>query len=143
MTRDSVRIVARAVLVLSVLVALLGACQPRGEPASTPPASSPPADMPPSGANHVLVTLREYEIEMPASMPAGITAFEVANDGRMAHSFRIQGVGTDVSLAGDLQPGDTAVLEVVLEAGSYIVTCPIANHAELGMRLEVEVQPRR
>jgi hypothetical protein len=143
MTGDAERMATRVALVLTLLVALLGACQPGGEPASTPPAGGPPAEMPRSGANQVVVTLREYEVDMPASIPAGITAFEVANAGSVPHSFRLQGEGTDVSLASDLEPGETAVLEVALEPGSYVVTCPIANHAELGMRVELTVEPRR
>lgn len=137
-------IAVRLLVVLAVLAALLGACQPQdnvgpsGEPTSTPP-GGPPAGMPRSGANVVPVTLTEYEIDMDASISGGATAFEVTNEGATFHNFRVQGEATDVSLPSDLAPGETVVLEVVLEPGDYVVTCPIANHADLGMRRDLTV----
>lgn len=98
--------------------------------------------MPRTGAVQVLVTLTEYEIDIADTVLAGQIAFEVTNAGSILHNFRVQGEGTDVSFPNDLQPGETAVLEVALEPGAYVVTCPIANHAALGMRKEVTVEPR-
>lgn len=133
-------------LVVLALPALLAACAPQGEAeptidATTPPPEGPPAGMPGTGVTTVMVSMVEYEIliAMEESIPAGPTAFEVTNDGTMAHNFRVQGEGTDVSLASDLQPGETAVLEIALEPGVYEVTCPILNHAQLGMRTEITV----
>ena len=148
MTRQTGTIATRLLMALAILAALLGACQPQGgaapegELTSTPPPGSPPAEMPRAGANQVIVTLTEYDIGIPESIPAGVAAFEATNEGSIPHNLRVQGEGTDVSFPNDLQPGETAVLEVALEPGDYVVTCPIANHAQLGMRVEITVVPR-
>jgi glucose/arabinose dehydrogenase len=91
------------------------------------------------GANLVDVELDEWVIVMPETIPAGETVFVISNAGVFVHNFRIQGEGIDETLPDDLQPGDSARLEVSLEPGTYRVTCPVLNHAALGMRLELEV----
>ncbi len=150
MARRTNRAIVRLLLALIVLLGLVVACQPAGdaEPVGdlteTPPPGGPPASMPRAGATLVNVSLVDYEIQFQEGEPilAGPIAFQVTNDGNTTHSFRIQGEGTDVSLPNDLQPGETAVLEVPLEAGTYVVTCPISNHADLGMRMEIAVESR-
>jgi len=120
------RYVFRPVVVLAVLAALVVGIL------ATPAAAT-------LGANFVDVELDEWVILMPETIPAGETVFMISNVGVDVHNVRIQGQGIDVSLPTDLQPGASARLEVALEQGTYQVTCPVLNHAALGMRLELTV----
>jgi uncharacterized cupredoxin-like copper-binding protein len=87
----------------------------------------------------VAVSLMEFMISMPATLPAGPVTFEVTNDGTITHSFEIESADLEEELETPLEPGDTGTLTVDLAPGTYEVYCPIGNHAEQGMRLEVTV----
>ena len=92
--------------------------------------------------NTIEVGLAEYEIDMPASVPAGMTTFSITNKGSMEHSIEIEGQGMEQELATALQPGGSATLDVTLQPGSYRVYCPVANHAsEHGMERQLQVTP--
>ena len=85
----------------------------------------------------VEVWLVDGAIEMMSEVPAGLVTFEVINDGTTEHDLAIEGVfdGTN----GPLAPGETATVTVDLEPGSYRVYCPVEDHAEQGMELELTV----
>ncbi|MEZ4733947.1 MAG: cupredoxin domain-containing protein [Caldilineaceae bacterium] len=87
----------------------------------------------------VLVSLVEWDIEMPGSIPAGPTVFEVINNGTMAHNFAIEGQGIEEVFADNLEPGESRIMRLTLEPGEYEVYCPIGNHAARGMRLTLHV----
>jgi plastocyanin len=87
----------------------------------------------------VQVRLTEFEIEMPAEIPAGETTFEIENVGSVGHSFTISGGDVEAALDAPLGPGQTATLTVDLPAGEYEIVCPVANHAELGMTAQLVV----
>jgi hypothetical protein len=89
--------------------------------------------------NTVAVTLTEFNIDMSASIPAGPTVFEVTNQGTTEHNFEIEGQGVEEELAANLQPGETGMLEVDLEPGTYEVYCPVDNHEGEGMALQLTV----
>ena len=90
-------------------------------------------------ANRVEVGLIEYEINMPASIPAGPTTFEVTNNGTAPHNFEIEGQGIERVFEVNLQPGETQTMEVDLVVGSYTVYCPVGNHRQMGMELQLNV----
>ena len=87
----------------------------------------------------VAVSLSEFVIDMPSELPAGPTTFEVTNDGTFPHSFEIEGQGIEEELEANLEPGQSGTLEVDLEPGTYEVYCPVGNHADQGMTLELTV----
>jgi uncharacterized cupredoxin-like copper-binding protein len=87
----------------------------------------------------VAVTLTEFTIDMPTELPAGPTTFTVTNDGEFPHSIEIEGEGVEAALEANLEPGDSGTLEVDLAPGTYEVYCPVGNHAEQGMTLELTV----
>lgn len=87
----------------------------------------------------VEVTLTEFEIEAPRSLPAGPATFRVTNEGSMAHSLLIRGQGLRAQLDNDLEPGQTRTLRVELEPGTYEVLCPLEDHADRGMRFDLRV----
>ena len=88
----------------------------------------------------VLVTLSEYSIEMPATLPAGLTKFEIRNAGQLPHNFEIEGQGIEKELDEDLAPGASGVLEVDLQPGTNRVYCPVGTHdEEHGMTTQLTV----
>jgi len=106
-------------------------------PAEVAPESSPTAAAQPG--DQVEVSLTEYTIDMPTSLPTGTTGFMVTNNGTVAHNFVIEGQGIEEEFEQNLQPGATATMQVDLQPGSYTVYCPVANHREQGMELELTV----
>jgi plastocyanin len=90
-------------------------------------------------ADTVEVRLSEFTIQMPQSLQAGRTVFRIVNDGTAQHGFEIEGPDVSDSLGSSVQPGEEATLSVDLEPGSYEVWCPVADHAEQGMRTTLQV----
>ena len=90
----------------------------------------------------VEVTLTEYAIEMPESLPAGPTTFVIRNEGQKTHSFVLQSDETEEKLSSSLRPHATANLEVDLKPGTYKVYCPIGNHEAKGMARTVVVKEK-
>lgn len=147
-TRGSVRALANAAMVFLMVVAV-AACTDRPETedlgsdtlgvASADTAGA--MDQPPYGeADTVEVTLTEYDIEMPTSLPAGSTTFKVTNEGTMEHNFEVEGPEMEESLSSNLAPGASEVLEVDLAPGSYTVYCPVADHRSQGMEFQLTVE---
>lgn len=89
--------------------------------------------------NVIEVTLGDFNISMPSSLPAGTVAFEVTNDGNVEHNFKIEGQGIEESLETNLQPGESGMLEVNLDPGTYQVYSPANDDVNQGMTLEVTV----
>jgi len=87
----------------------------------------------------VPVSLAEFAISMPSTLPAGRVTFAITNDGTITHSFEIEGNGIEKQLKNPLEPGKTDMLSVNLEPGTYTVYCPIDDHRAQGMELEVTV----
>jgi len=89
--------------------------------------------------DEVPVSLMEFAIDMPTTLPAGPVTFAIANDGTITHSFEIEGGDLEEELETPLEPGQTGMLTVDLAPGTYEVYCPIGNHADNGMRIEITV----
>jgi sporulation protein YlmC with PRC-barrel domain len=87
----------------------------------------------------VAVALREYTIDMPASLPAGATRFVVTNTGARPHNLVIAGQGLEQEFARNLEPGETRTMDITLGPGSYSVYCPSDNPSALGMWLTLTV----
>ena len=94
---------------------------------------------PPAEGAAVEVVLTEFAIDMPSSVPAGTVSFDIANSGEMAHNFEIEGQGVEESLDEDIGPNQAETLTVELEAGTYVVYCPIGDHRGQGMEVELQV----
>jgi plastocyanin len=85
------------------------------------------------------VKLTEFTIEMPRTITPGQVTFSVTNAGTMEHNFEIEGEGLEKSFETKLKPGETRNLQIDLPAGTYEVYCPVDDHQERGMRLEIKV----
>jgi uncharacterized cupredoxin-like copper-binding protein len=91
-------------------------------------------------ARRVDVTMSEYKFDMPTELKPGKTAFVVKNSGKRKHNFEIKGAGVDRKFQKNLGPGESRVLHVVLERGTYGVTCPVDFHPQKGMKTTVTVK---
>jgi uncharacterized cupredoxin-like copper-binding protein len=128
------------VTLLSATFLALAACGGGGTP---PPSGSIPVD------------LKEWQVVVAKTVPAGSVTFAIKNSGSSAHELTI--VKTDKAadkLANDgakvtepifaesvvLNPGQTGTLTVQLGAGSYVFICNQPGHYPLGMRTSVTVQ---
>lgn len=89
--------------------------------------------------DEVPVSLMEFAIDMPTTLPAGPVTFAVTNDGTITHSFEVENESLEEELETPLEPGQTGLLTVDLAPGTYEIYCPIGNHADNGMRVEVTV----
>jgi uncharacterized cupredoxin-like copper-binding protein len=92
-----------------------------------------------STAAKIEVKLSEYKIDMPDTVPAGSTTFEVTNTGKEVHNFEIEGNGIEKRV-GKLKPGESKTLLVELKAGKYEVYCPVPGHKSHGMSLDLTVR---
>jgi uncharacterized cupredoxin-like copper-binding protein len=92
-----------------------------------------------AGGETVAVSLTEFMVDMPSELPAGPTTFEITNDGTIEHNFEVEGQGIEEELPENLAPGASGTLKVDLAPGTYEVYCPVGNHADEGMRLELTV----
>lgn len=112
---------------------------PTETPAEVSPTEAP--SEPPSSeeGNTVQVDLTEFTIDIPTTLPAGPTTFEIKNIGSFRHNFEIKGQSIEEVLATDLEAGQSDILELDLQPGTYEIICPVGNHAEQGMELELTV----
>jgi uncharacterized cupredoxin-like copper-binding protein len=87
------------------------------------------------------VSLAEYQIEMPTSLPAGVHVFDVANNGNGEHNFTVEGQGIMTEFVTDLTSGQTQSMQIYLAEGTYTVYCPIGDHRTQGMETSLTVTP--
>jgi plastocyanin len=88
----------------------------------------------------ITITETEYALE-PSSVSvdeAGTYAFEVVNDGQVAHALEVEGEGIEEETE-TLDPGQRTTLTVELEAGTYELYCPVGDHADRGMTGKLEI----
>jgi plastocyanin len=94
-------------------------------------------------APHHTVTITETDFALDPSSVAldqpGTYAFEVVNEGQVAHALEIEGQGIEEETE-TLDPGERATLTVDLSPGTYELYCPIDDHAERGMNGRVDVR---
>jgi len=119
-----------------------GQGQRAGRQAAATPASGAGATPAVAGSANapVAVSEKEFMIDMPTTLPAGTTTFNVTNDGTITHSFEFEGQGIEKRLAQPLQPGQSGTLTVDLKPGTYEAYCPVDGHKGMGMDVHVTVQ---
>ena len=93
------------------------------------------------GVEEVNVGLSEFAIDIPTTLAAGNVSFNLTNNGQAPHSFVIEGQGITKRLAGNLQPGESGSLDLVLKPGTYVVYCPVGEgkHRANGMEVTLTV----
>jgi uncharacterized cupredoxin-like copper-binding protein len=77
---------------------------------------------------------------MPASLPAAESrVFRVTNNGAIEHNFEVEAQDIEEKFDANLSPGETRIMQLDLEPGAYQVYCPVGNHRELGMEIQLTV----
>lgn len=89
----------------------------------------------------VQVNVTDEKLVMPESLPTGATTFQITNAGNHDHSFGITGPAGDKLLDKALKPGETATLDIVLDAGTYRVYCPVDESHGKTLQLALHVTP--
>jgi hypothetical protein len=87
----------------------------------------------------VQVNVTDQQLQMPESLPTGATTFQITNAGNHEHSFGIAGPAGDMKLDKTLKPGETATLDMNLEAGTYRVYCPVDESHGKPLQLALHV----
>jgi uncharacterized cupredoxin-like copper-binding protein len=104
-------------------------------------------DKAPSGAKKAAVvkTIQVKETEFKLQ-PAEITldkpgtyVFKAVNSGDTVHALEVEGEGIEEETE-EIEPGQSAKLEVKLKAGTYELYCPVDGHAEEGMEGRLKVK---
>ena len=128
---------AGARLVTGAVVALLlGACGGTSTN-STPAATSPSVA---AVGTRVGVTEKEFSITLSqASFSPASYTFTIQNKGSFSHNLTIQGPGVDTKTSPTLSPGQSGMLTVALQKGSYELWCSVPGHKDKGMDLTIKV----
>lgn len=93
-----------------------------------------------SSGTQVTASLTEFHIALSQqSFPAGKYTFVVSNDGHATHALAINGPGVSNTQTSSLSPGQKANLTVTLQSGKYDFSCPVGNHKQMGMDMNVSV----
>ena len=159
-----------AVLLPTSLILVAVACSSSGDSASPSVAPTSTSALAAESASptarpaDVPVTVRQWSVDAPTTLPAGATTFAITNTGTKEHEFVVYQTetlaadipiasfegekdrinedtnGTNLGESGDLDPGGTATLTVDLPPGHYVFFCNLPRHYRMGMRLDVTVR---
>jgi plastocyanin len=134
--------IPRLVVILAGTVLAATSCggDDGGSGATTPsPATSVRTGDAASGTV-INVDERDFTIELSTmEFTPGTYTFVTTNSGQTVHALEIEGPGLEEETA-DLAPGESAELSVTLEAGEYELYCPVGNHRDMGMKLDITVE---
>jgi plastocyanin len=88
------------------------------------------------------VTAKEYSFDPPRVevSGAGPLTIRLRNAGSLAHNLKLTRSGEKIGGTPTFPSGETRSGRVNLEQGSYEMICTVGDHAELGMRGELEVK---
>jgi uncharacterized cupredoxin-like copper-binding protein len=123
----------RVVAMAAVFVVLSGCGSDDGDDEAEPSSTAP--------RQTITITATDFALA-PRSVDldeSGTYAFEVVNEGEVAHALEVEGEGIEEETK-TLQPGEQATLTVDLESGSYELYCPVGDHKERGMTGKVDIQ---
>jgi uncharacterized cupredoxin-like copper-binding protein len=68
--------------------------------------------------------------------------FRVTNNGASVHNLEVEGLGIEEAFESSLSPGENQIMRLDLEPGTYQVYCPVSNHREQGMEMQLSVFTR-
>ena len=90
----------------------------------------------PAGASLQTVEIAETEFKLdPGTVSLdepGTYTFRAVNSGQTDHALEIEGEGVEEE-TDTIGPGESAEVEVELQAGEYELYCPVGNHKDRGM----------
>jgi plastocyanin len=123
----------RRPIALVAAAALLGGCGGDGNKSKRTVTAKP--------GQTLRVVADEYSFD-PAKivLASGPLRVELKNEGVLAHNLRVLRDGRDVGGTDTFQGGKTRMGRVPVSPGRYDFVCTVGNHAQLGMRGELEVR---
>jgi uncharacterized cupredoxin-like copper-binding protein len=125
----------RRIVALAAVFAVLSGCgSDDGDDAASEPSSAAPRQTITITETDFALDPKSVDLEEP-----GTYAFEVVNNGQVAHALEVEGEGIEEETK-TLQPGERATLTVALESGSYELYCPVGDHKDRGMVGAVEIK---
>ena len=82
----------------------------------------------------IALTVKDFRYE-PQNITAapGRLKVTLTNEGRLAHSLRVERKNTIVAKISSLLPGDSDSTTFKVRKGRYRFFCALSNHEELGM----------
>ena len=94
------------------------------------------------GGQTVTIKAREYSFDpdLVVVKGAGELTIRLENDGDLAHNIRVRRDGEEIGGTQSFPAGRSESARVRLERGKYELLCTVGDHAELGMRGELEVK---
>jgi major membrane immunogen (membrane-anchored lipoprotein) len=95
---------------------------------------------PDSDARRVDVTVTDGKIDMPTHLESGKTAFVVKNDSKTTQNFEVRGEDIDRKFVSAPNPGETKVLHVTLEKGTYRVYSPKSDDEKPAHKMTLHVK---
>jgi plastocyanin len=90
----------------------------------------------------VTVKGREYSFDPDRVVldGSGELTIRLQNDGDLAHNIRVRRDGEEVGGTPSFPPGRTESARLRLRPGRYELLCTVGDHAQLGMKGELEVR---
>jgi uncharacterized cupredoxin-like copper-binding protein len=134
--------IRRLAVILAAMVLAVAGCNGDDEgSAATTQSPATSAATGGDGAGTVIdVDEKDFTIELSTmEFTPGTNTFVATNNGQTTHALEIEGQGVEEETE-DIAPGDTAELTVTLEAGDYELYCPVGNHKDMGMKLDITVE---
>jgi plastocyanin len=94
------------------------------------------------GGGTVKVTAHEYAFDPDRVVVegGGPLTIELRNDGDLAHNIRVRRDGEEIGGTPSLPSGRMESATVRLKPGKYELLCTVGDHADLGMKGELEVK---
>jgi plastocyanin len=88
------------------------------------------------------VTAKEYSFDPDGVTVAGAgrLTIRLRNEGSLAHNLKLERDGEAIGGTPTFPGGETRSGTVNLEHGRYEMVCTVGDHAELGMRGDLEVK---
>jgi plastocyanin len=70
----------------------------------------------------------------------GEYAFKLTNDGQTGHDLVVEGPGVRDERTPVIDPGESADLDVDLQAGEYTLYCSVPGHRDAGMETTIDIK---
>jgi hypothetical protein len=95
---------------------------------------------PEADAHRAEVKVTDDNVDMPATLRPGKTAFVIKNNGKTTQNFELVGEDVDREFMNAPKPGETKVLHVTLDRGTYKVYSPDSSGEKGSAKATVKVK---
>jgi uncharacterized cupredoxin-like copper-binding protein len=93
-----------------------------------------------SSGTTVVVVLSENTIAAKGQdIPPGPAVLTIENAGKEVHNLFVEGPGVSLAAGDTIAEGASRTMDVVFQAGTYTLYCPVLNHRENGEQTTITV----